>query len=96
MADKTEKSDATYLFTLHNFCGLQACVPLLVLLHCGFVFQMYWFTTVNVLNEQYLHTHTLKRTLLKMAVLGAFGAKDFEYRSWYVARNAFTFLFMLI
>ena len=85
MVDKIEKSDATYrcyLFTLHNFCGLQACVPLLVLLHCGFVFHMYWFTIVNVLNEQYLSTLTLKRTLLKMVVLGAFGAKDFEYRDW--------------
>ena len=85
MVDKIEKSDATYrcyLFTLHNFCGLQACVPLLVLLHCGFVFHMYWFTTMNVLNEQYLRTLTLKRTLLKMVILGAFGAKDFEYRGW--------------
>ena len=66
----------------NNFCGLQACVPLLVLLHCGFVFHMYWFTTVNVLNKQYLRKLTLKRTLLKIVVLGAFGAKDFEYRSW--------------
>ena len=85
MVDKIEKSDATYrcyLFTLHNFCGLQTCVPLLVLLHCGFVFRIYWFTTMNVLNEQYLCTLTLKRTLLKMVLLGAFGAKDFEYRSW--------------
>ena len=39
-------------------------------------------TTMNVLNEQYLRTLTLKRTLLKMVLLGAFGAKDFEYRSW--------------
>ena len=85
MVDKIEKSDETYkcyLFTLHNFCGLQACVPLLVLLYCGFVFHMYWFTTMNVLNELYLHKLTLERTLLKIVVLGAFGAKDFEYRSW--------------
>ena len=29
LVDRTEKPDATYrcyLFTLHNFCGLQACV----------------------------------------------------------------------
>ena len=70
------------MFTLHNFCGLQACVPLLVLLHCGFVFHMYWFTTMNVLNEQYLHKLTLKRMLLKTVILGAFRVKDFEYRSW--------------
>ena len=82
MVDKIEKSDATYrcyLFTLHNFCGLQACVPLLVLLHCGFVSYIYWFTTMNVLNEQYLHTLTLNRTLLKLVVLGAFGAKNFGW-----------------
>ena len=48
----------------------------------SFVFHMYWFTTMNVLNKQHLHKLTLKRTLLKMVVLGVFGAKDFEYRSW--------------
>ena len=56
MVDKIEKSDETYrcyLFTLHNFCGLQACVPLLVLLCCDFVFHMYWFTTMNVLVYNY-------------------------------------------
>lgn len=35
------------MLTLHNFCGLHTCVPLLLLLHCGFVFRMYWFTTVK-------------------------------------------------
>ena len=48
----------------------------------SFVFHMYWFTTMNVLNKQHLHKLILKRTLLKMVVLGVFGAKDFEYRSW--------------
>ena len=37
---------------------------------------------MNVLNELYLRTLTLKRTLLKMVVLGTFGAKDFEYDGW--------------
>ena len=37
---------------------------------------------MNLLNEQYLRKLTLKRTLLKIVVLGAFGAKDFEDRSW--------------
>ena len=75
-------TDVIYSHCIYNFCGLQACVPLLVLLHCGFVFHMYWFTTRNVLNELYLRTLTLKRSLLKMVVLGAFGAKDFEYHGW--------------
>ena len=82
MVDKIEKSDATYKCTLHNICGLQACVPLLLLLHCGFVFHMYWFIIMNSLHKQYLHKLTLKRMLLEIVVLGAFGAKDFEYRSW--------------
>ena len=46
---------------------------------------------MNVLNEEYLRTLTLKRMLLKMVVLGAFGAKDFEYHGWYIAGIAFTF-----
>ena len=85
MVDKIEKSDATYkcyLFTLHNFCGLQACVPLLVLLHCGFVFHMYWFTTMNVLNEQYLRTLTLKRTLLKLVCSGP-RVSNIAVGNWY-------------
>ena len=43
---------------------------------------MYWFTTINVLNKQYLCKLTLKIMLLKIVVLGAFGAKDFEDSSW--------------
>ena len=43
---------------------------------------MYWFTTINVLNKQYLCKLTLKIVLLKIVVLGAFGANDFGYSSW--------------
>ena len=71
-------------------CGLQACVHLLLLLHCGFVFYMYWFTTMNVLNEHYLCTLTLKRTLLKMVVPGGVWGQGFRI-SRLVACIAFTF-----
>ena len=40
---------------------------------------------INVLNKQQLCKLTLQRMLLIMVILGAFGAKNFEYCSWYIA-----------
>ena len=76
MVDKTEKSDATYrcyLFTLRNFCVLQACVPLLVVLHCGVACVSY----VLVYNYECAERTvlTLKRTLLKWSFWGRSGPR---------------------
>ena len=62
LVDKIEKPDATYrcyLFTLHNFCGLQACVPLLVVALCfictGLQLWMCW------MNSTCAHLHLRER-----------------------------------
>ena len=39
---------------------------------------------INVLNKQQLCKLALQRMLLIMVILGVFGAKNFEYYSWYI------------
>ena len=69
--------------SIYNFCGLQACVPLVV-------FTMWLcFSCVLVHNNKcveqtvFVLTYTLIIVLLKIVVLGVVGAKDFEYRFYF-------------
>ena len=77
---------------MYNFCGLQACVPLVVLLQCGFVFHVYWSITVE-------------QTVLALTYTNNSGAKNSRFGggrgqgfriSPSVVRTAFTFLFVLV
>ena len=79
---------------MYNFCGLQACVPLVVLLQCGFVFHALVHNNKCVEETVLALTYT-NNSAAKNSRFGGGRGQGFRI-SPSVVRIAFTFSFVLV